>query len=287
MKNSIFLGLLSMFLILSLQAKVEEDLEPLKIGNLSLPESQQIGPLFSFGQNIIGKEVLQAYSYFGYLKGKAKKIAEITPAVLYGITDDLSVFINFPVYIKNQINFCKSSGIEDIFAQFEYAAYNKNHLTWVNQWTLVGSLYLPTGSPSKNPPTGAGSPSIFLGTTFCHLAIDWYVFTSAGVALTTSKNMNYDNQYVYQFGFGKNIGTLPGWIFTWILEFNGIYNQGKNIHGVIDHTAGNSIFIGPSLWISSEKLILQAGVSFPVYERLSENQNTNDYFAAINLGYTF
>lgn len=289
MRNPIFLLFLTIFLIISLQAKVEEDIEPLKEGNLSLPESQQLGPLFSFGQNIIGKDVLQAYSYVNYLKGERRKAAEFIPAILYGITDDLTVFLNFPVSIKNEINCFKSCGIEDIFAQFEYAIYNKNHLTYINQWTLVGSLYLPTGSSSKIPPTGVGNPSFFLGSTFCHLAIDWYVYISAGATLIPKKNNSkFGNQYVYQFGLGKNIGTLPGWIFTWILELNGIYNQGNNVDGIIDlNSGGHSLFIGPSLWISSEKLIIQAGISFPVYQHLFGIQNKIDYFAAINIGYTF
>jgi hypothetical protein len=286
MKKNILALMLIWF---SLQAKTEEDIEPIKEGNLSLPESQQLGPLFSFGQNIIGKDVLQVYSYFDYLKGHRQKSAEIIPAILYGITDSLSVFINFPVSIKNQVNGNKSSGIEDIYAQFEYAAYNKNHLTTIDQWTLVASLYLPTGSQFKNPPTGHGQPSIFLGTTLCHLAIDWYFFTSAGATLVAAKNNNkFGNQFLYQAGMGRNIGTLPGWIFTWILEFNGIYNQGNNVNGLIDlNSGGNLIFIGPSLWISSKKLILQAGISFPVYQHLFGIQNKNDYFAAFNFGYTF
>lgn len=286
MKKLIFIFLVFISTIYSKDADEEGQL---KEGNLALPPSQQLSPLFSFGQNIVGKDVLQAYSYFDWLKGKKQKSILAIPAILYGITEDLSVFINVPVFIKNKVCNNKSSGISDIYAQFEYAAYSKSSLTAVDMWTLLATLFLPTGSNKKNPANGLGSPAIFLGTTLSHLAIDWYVYTSYGAILTTPKNNNkMGNQFLYQFGFGRNIPTSPEWILTWILEFNGIYNQRDKFCGLFDvNSGGNIIYIGPSLWLSSKKFIFQAGISFPALQKLFGKQSKVDYFAAINFGYTF
>lgn len=42
--------------------------EPPSVGIYSLPFSQMPGPLFSFGQNIIGKDILQFYAAPGFQK---------------------------------------------------------------------------------------------------------------------------------------------------------------------------------------------------------------------------
>lgn len=284
-------------MIFSIYSKDGDEVGQLKVGNFALPASQEIAPLFSFGQHVIEKGVLQAYSYVSWLKGKKQENLLIAPSLLYGITDELSFFINIPVYITNKVDNKKSTGISDISGTFEYAYYNTNSLTASNTFTVLAALSLPTGSNSfslstdfnsKIPSTGFGSTSFFLGTTFAHLAIDWYVYTSYGVILTTSKNNNkIGNEFLYQFGFGKNIPTSPKWIFTWIIECNGYYDQHDRIGKIIDpNSGGNSIYIGPSLWLSSEKYIFQAGISFPAYQNLFGCQNKNDFWAILSIAYT-
>jgi hypothetical protein len=47
------------------------------------------------------------------------------------------------------------------------------------------------------------------------------------------------------------------------------------------------VFITPSLWISSEHLILQLGLGLPATQHLYGHQNKKDYLLAANLGWTF
>lgn len=261
----------------------------LKKGNLSLSTSQQPGPIFSFGQNIVDKKDLQLFTYVDDLNGKRKNFFEIAPSVLYGITDACSIFITVPYAASFKLNNSHSSGIEDILVQGEYAAYSKDNKRSSDQITIVGRVSLPFGSISKNPSTGLGSVSIFLGSTLSHMGIHWYAFTSFGGLINTPhNNQKAANQFLYQAGFGRNIASPKGWIFLWLVELNGYWSE-KNKVNIHFHRnlGGNAIFIGPSIWISSKRLIIQAGIEFATYQKVEDDQNKSLLFAAINIGWKF
>ena len=270
-------------------AKSEDDINRSKEGNLLLLPSQQPGPLISFGQNVVQKESCQLFTFANYARGHHQKFVGIIPGILYGINDDLSIFLNFPVVAYNKINNHHAAGISDIFAQLEYAVYNKDSVTSVDQITLVGNLTVPTGSTHTNPQIGLGSPSVFLGITASHLSIDWYVFTSYGALLTTKHNdSKFGDQFFYQGGFGRNIVHMEDWIFMWMAELDGFYSQHNRRNTIIDQQSGsNIIYFGPSLWLSSERLVLQGGISFVVFEHLCGRQPKNNYLVAFNVGWSF
>lgn len=268
----------------------EDEHKSLKIGNLALRSSQQPGPLLGFGENIIDKNQVQLFlfgdDYIG--KGARKYFIDIIPAILYGITDNFSVFFNVPV-AKYRDRKHRSSGFEDIFVQFEYAFYNKQEKLYADQATIVTNIAFPTGSSLKVPPTGFGTVSIFLGLTYNRTAIDWFYFTSYGATVCGEKNRTkIGNEYLYQCGFGRNIFNLPGWIFAWMVEVNGIYAERNKIRGVIDrNSGGNAIYVTPSLWISSKQLVLQLGAGYAVYQHLFGHQVRDQYLVTFNLGWTW
>lgn len=66
--------------------------KPPKIGNFSLPTSQQPAALFGFGGNIIDKGEVQIYLFEDDFVGKKKTTIDVIPSVLFGITDNWSVF---------------------------------------------------------------------------------------------------------------------------------------------------------------------------------------------------
>lgn len=293
MKKNIFI--LSICFILfnftpKIDAREEDKIEYIKEGNIALPTSQQPGPLFSFGQNIVDKNDFQIFSFIEHLKGKNKQFDEVTPISLYGITDNVSLYIGLPIAIKLKQNNFSSSGIEDLIVELEYAFYNKETIRYQNQATLVANIGFPTGSDIKNPHTGYGSPSFFLGLTASHMAIEWYTFLSAGVTIPTPhKNTHFGNQFYYQFGFGKNIAyKSEKWILTWMIEFNGTDNRLNQIRNPLNpNLGGNTFTIGPSLWFSTQKLIIQAGIAIPLVHNPLGNQNINDYFVAVDIGVKF
>lgn len=263
--------------------------EPPAIGNFSLSSSQQPYGLFAFGGNVIDKGETQLFVFSDEFVGQKKFLLEVIPSYLYGITNELSLFLNFPFSPSAKDQDAKSSGWQDFFFQLEYAFYNKKTSTHTNQATLVGSLFFPTGSSRKDPPTGLGSPGFFLGGTFTHMRVDWFTFSGLGALLTTSSDKTkFADQLLYQFGFGRNFKSPSGWIYAWMIEIDGQYGGKNQIQGQWDpNSGGNVIYATPSLWISSKDILIQFGVSYPITQHLFGKQTKYDYALNLNFAWSF
>lgn len=262
-----------------------------KLGNLALPNSQQPGPLFGFGQNVIDKGDFQFFTNVDYLKGKLfdSKYNDVAPALLYAFNNHCSVFLAAPFAVQSTFD-GRINGIENILVQFEFDLYAKDKLTATDEITFLIAGLLPVGSPCMNPPTGFTAPSIFVGTTASHMAIDWYYFIEFGAIMPVPrKNIKYGDVFLYNFGLGRSImGNPDNYIFSWLIELNGIYDGNDIFDGVSNPNSGSSfIYVGPSLWLSTKKFILQAGIEFIVYEKLQGIQPPKEFFAALTVGWKF
>lgn len=87
-----------------------------------------------------------------------------------------------------------------------------------------------------------------MGATYDRTWVDWLAFTTAGSLLTTAnQRTKFGDQFLYQFGIGKNIPSPPGCIYARILEVDGQYYRKNCINGVLDRNSGrNVIFVTPS-----------------------------------------
>ncbi len=269
--------------------EASDNVEPPKIGNFALPYSQQPGPLIAFGENIIPKNETQLYLFADDYAGVNKYFIDVIPSVVYGLTDTFSVFINVPYAARYNTDKQSSSALEDAFIQFEYAFYYGSTSTYYEEATVVTAISFPTGSIRKNPTTGFGSPSFFLGMTFNRTYADWLFFGSPGATVATSLNgTKFGNEYLYQIGFGRNIADVNGWIFAWLIEGDGIYTGRNRINGEIDPDSGGNVFyITPSFWASTKKLIFQLGAGYPVTQHFNGNQTRSSYLLALDIGWSF
>jgi hypothetical protein len=271
--------------------KVEEpkEIEPPRFGNFSLPISQQPAALFGFGGNIIAKNEIQLYFFADEFVGKKRAITDLIPGILFGVTDDLSLFFNAPFTPIMRDCRHRSSGLEDFFIQLEYSFYSKKTLDYEDQATIVANITVPTGSVKKNPPTGFGAPSFFIGTTFYRTYVHWILITEHGAILTTSDHRTkIGDQFLYQYGVGRTIATPPGYIYAWLVELTGQYYKKNRIHGQLDpNSGGNYIFITPSLWVSSKNFLIQAGFSFPINQNIFGKQQRLDYAFNLNCAWSF
>jgi len=270
--------------------KKDDTDKPLKIGNLALPSSQQPGPLVGFGQNVIDKDVVQLFLFADHYQRRNGHFTDIVPSVLWGVNDQFSIFFNAPFAPTYKERKNHTSGFEDAFVQFEYAFYNYEKRFYADQATIVFNVTYPTGSTRSQPPRGFGVPSCFIGATYNHTGIDWFYFGSIGSILTSATKhcTKIGSTLLYEFGFGRNIPSPKGWIYAWMIEFDGDFSYRNKIRGVIDpNSGGNLIFVTPSLWISNEKFILQLGVGGPMYQHLYGNQIPYLYQVILNIGYTF
>ena len=295
-KTSFFTLYFLVFSLLSFTVKAQEQgtpapsVQPPSIGLLALPTSQEPGPFFSFGQNIIGKNKLQLYLSPNYLKVDEGNFFAFTPSLLYGLTDSSSFYLSTPLAIDYRNGTAHSSGVGDAGLQFEYAFYQSSDLTKYEFATVVTAVTWPTGSFNKSPPTGLGSPTYFFGVTFNRTFIEWFWFVSPGVSVTTPyKEFRLGSQYLYQFGIGHDILSIKDkYTFSGLIELNGQYTEKNKILGLSNpNSGGNVVFIAPSLWFSTEKIILQLGVALPVSQHLYGDQAKNKYNIAASLGWTF
>lgn len=256
---------------------------------MALRGSQQPSPLVSFGENILDQYQTQLFLQTTDAIGAGTNAWDFNPYLVYGIRNDLAVTISVPFAVINKVPGSHSSGIMDTSIQVEYAFFNTNHLCSYDQATLVAAVYFPSGSTKKVPNTGFGSYSYFIGPTFNHTGRKWFYFTSYGALITTTHHrLRYGNQYVYQFGFGRNIYNPPGWILAWMVEFDGTFAEHNKINGKKDpNSGGNVILVTPSFWASTDKLTLQFGVGFVPIENLFGNQPRQNFLIAFNFAWTW
>ena len=139
-------------------------------GNFALPFSQQPGPFYSFGQNINAAYQLQIYTAPNYLKGSNQKYFGTTTGLLYALSDYSSLLLNLPYYFNQTVQNTRSHGIYDSNLTYEYAFLSNEGTTSATTATIVASLGVPTGDETKEPPTGNGTYSYFLGGTYNDLA---------------------------------------------------------------------------------------------------------------------
>lgn len=264
-------------------------IEPPKIGNFSLPTSQQPAALFGFGGNIIDQEEVQVYLFADEFVGKSRTVIDLIPGVLFGITKKLSIFFNYPYSPLMVDGGKRTSGLEDFLVQVEYAFYNQSTSSYFDQATVVANLTVPTGSIKKDPVIGFGSPSIFIGSTYYRTWVDWFAFAAPGAVLITSDHgTKFGDQFLYQFGFGRNFPSPKGWIYAWMIEVDGQYSKRNRLKGTLDHdSGGNVIYVTPSLWISSKEVILQFGVSVPINQHLFGKQRKFNYALNFNCSWSF
>ncbi len=259
------------------------DQEPPKVGNFMLPNTQQPGSLIGLGQNIINKKQTQWSLIAADFGGVGKYFTSVIPILRYGMTDDLTFGVSVPVTPIQKENKNRSAGLEDAFLQLEYAFYGKSTYCFVDQATILATVFAPTGSAKKVPATGNGATSYLLGGSFERVYTDWFFFTSYAAIVAQSQNdTRFGNMYLYQGGLGRNIFNIDSkWIFAGMAEVDGDYSKRNKINGTTDpNSGGNVVYVMPSLWLSSKDWIFQLGVGYAVTQNLYGDQKRNTYLVA-------
>lgn len=277
-------------ILITCQIYGKEGEEPkCKIGNFAVPPAQELAPLVSFGQNIIPRNVVQFFVFADDFIGDDQHFVDVAPTIVYGVTDEFSALLSVPFAASYKQDPFSSQGIEDTILQLEYAILAADYTCSYDQITIVANASFPTGSSTKNPTTGNGSMSYFVGTTYNRGWSDWDVFTSYGYEyLSQHKGTKVGNQYLYQAGVGRNIANVGGWLLAGMVEVNGTFTKKTKVLGVKDpNTGGNVIYLTPSFWASSKYWILQAGFGFVVQQNLFGTQNRNKYAAVGTITRTF
>lgn len=270
------------------------------IGNFALPVSLQPSPLFSFGQFIINADDKILFVNPIYLKGKNKSSFENETILLYGLSDNASIFGLLPAPVLNDENGVETANFGDILIEYEYAFINATRVYDEIQSTIVASIFLPTGileleregeaEPDIESQSGFGSTSFLLGWTCSYMSVDWYTFVSAGGVLTTSRKdkTKLGDSVLYQAGIGRNLKHLDRKILLLLFEMDGIYSKRDQILGIINpNSGGNVIWFGPSLYYSDPRFIFQIGIQVPIYQKLNGIQPKDNYLFSVSFAWLF
>lgn len=270
------------------------------IGNFALPVSLQPSPLFSFGQFIINADDKILFVNPIYLKGKNKSSFENETILLYGLSDNASIFGLLPAPVLNDENGVETANFGDILIEYEYAFINATRVYDEIQSTIVASIFLPTGileleregeaEPDIESQSGFGSTSFLLGWTCSYMSVDWYTFVSAGGVLTTSRKdkTKLGDSVLYQAGIGRNLKHLDRKILLLLFEMDGIYSKRDQILGIINpNSGGNVIWFGPSLYYSDPRFIFQIGIQVPIYQKLNGIQTKDNYLFSVSFAWLF
>lgn len=308
-KKSLFINVLTLIILSKLAFSANDEIAattgnsadtPPSLGSFALPVPQQPGPFLSFGQTIIGKNYLQINynSYKGFPVSTSNRGSNA--GFVFGLTDTTSLYFNYPIesiYSTSPNHFKR--GLPDALLQLEHAFYASGNSQHQDQATVVGLITIPLNDRSdlsdrdireKSISVGYGSPAFFLGTTYNRTAIDWFGFVSPGALLTTAKNhTQLGSQVLYEAGYGRNIISISErFIFFAVMEFEGQYTTKDKVFGKnVPNTGGNTISLAPSLWFSTQRLIVQAGISVPVLQQLNGDQIKLGYSFTGNVSWTF
>lgn len=230
--------------------------EPPTIGNFSLPASQQPGPFYSFGQNIVNKGDAQYFLTPNGSKSKTSDYFELSSSFLYGLSDQASVLFTVPYLLDNTSGIAHSSGYSNLNIQGEYAFYNTSNSQFTTQATVLGGVYFPTGSQHVIPPTGYDCPAYFLGGTYNTMFVNWLWFSSTGLQQPSNTGkIHYKPQFFYQSGLGHILSSMSNrYIFLGLLELNGQTNGADKVSRFTRlNSSQNTVYLTPSLWFSTKK----------------------------------
>jgi len=106
---------------------------------------------------------------------------------------------------------------------------------------------------------------------------------------TTHHHTKIGNTFLYQFGLGKNIAYKTGhWLVNWMVELDGVCKQRDKICGVVNcDSGGNSVYLGPSIFFSTQRFEMDIGIQAAVAQHLFGNQQRDRYFAEAYFGWKF
>lgn len=263
----------------------------IKEGNLLLPISQRPIAFFNFGQLIADKN---DFLFFGALtartgKHNEQKYINSLPQFVWAPIDDLAILLSTNQALQYKVRGNDSSGFADTTIEVEYNFAKRYKSTSTKRATVVGMLQLPTGSAHKNPPTGFGSPALFLGLTGYHTSIDWYHYLEAGILFTTAHHhTKFGNQVWYGAGIGHNLRHFQHWVFDLIIEGNGAYSQHDCMNGTKNMNSGGNIFyIGPTLFASDKRFIFKLSLQLPAVQKLNGAQPKTKILFGARLGIKF
>ncbi len=239
-------------------------------------------PLFGFGQFIMAEQCFMLSSNFMALEGIDYVYSEWDPMMMYGLTNKTTISMMFPI-VTERINRIPLTGMGNITIMCEHALYNHFDEDSNHQWTILGTVLLPTAKATSlaDIDITAAQPSttFFLGTTTHHISPQWYIYAELGALIELSSNhTRYGTAIYYNFGLGFPLRNKETSYLTILFEASGRFRPSDVTNGVInDSTGSNRLWFGPVLNWSYADFTVQFGFQYPISERFFAPRSIPSY----------
>jgi hypothetical protein len=237
-------------------------------------------PIFGLGPHTI-------YQY-GYAFGTEFEKGELGWAnnmeLIYGLTPDWAATIVAPYQFgKNGT----TAGFGDMTLRTKYRFFRKDMRGASSQAALHAGIKFPTGDAGKR--LGSGATDYFVGASLGYESRRHYFFTGARYHRnSTYRGLDRGDAVRFNLAYGVRPWQLeylqPDPVF--ILEVNGtIAGKNRLDKRDVENTGGSVLRFGPGLLFSYRIVMLKAGISIPVLEKLNNNlkKAATEYVLAIEM----
>lgn len=223
-----------------------------------------------------------AQGTFYHTKTSDGKLNQYVPSIIYGFSDDFSIFIQMSkdtLKVGNQ----SYKGLEDTLFQLEYALHQYGNQEIYTLISAIGGVYAPT----SRVPIDKSTTHFFLGSTQVYVTNDYYLFGSFGGLLPAKrKNVWYGTGFLYQIGLGKTITYREHYFLGFLAEFDGYVAGHNTIDKIPDPNSGQHSFLaGPSIYLVTDSFIFQVGMQWPLYQHLNGAQSKIKHIIGLALNY--
>lgn len=247
---------------------------------------------FGIGQNIFEKNAIVAYVEFDQLSYKDDSFMQLVPSFIYAFSDSLSFYTGLPILLKQKKGEDTQRGIGNLFAELEYAFFNKTTPQAFTRGTILGNITFPTTHFSHScdyQTTTTAHGSFFVGATLSHTSTRWYGYLSGGARFFLEKNdVKSGSSFLYEGGIGMNLSNPWGITALGVIEANGILTK-KDTRDCQENnnTGSNLIFVGPSVCFTGNRWLISGGIQVPLYQNLNGIQSETRFRSALIMNIVF
>lgn len=276
-----------------------EEIEPLPIGNFSLPKSQRPGAFYSFGSKILEPGQWQLATKPNIFKETDARFIGMPNTLQYGLSKYSAVYVAFPATLDLQTKvpsgYHHAAGMDNLGVQGEYEFFSRSSLHDKEEAGVLLGVTAPTGSRQVT----SHWTSYFVGGTYTHTWVKWDAFSSMGYLMFEGPfDIRPGNIFYFEVGGGYDLKSeTDRYNLAFFCEINGQYSEKRPNTGYVETNGvvrprgsalndGYLLYVSPSLWYSNKKWITQLGVSVPIAQYWPNTNQKVDYYASLAVLYT-
>jgi hypothetical protein len=215
--------------------------------------------------------------------------ASLFPVTIpYNVTTDVLIGATLPlasVRVKSRGESTQSFGLSDISIFAKYLVVQVDRLQETFRIIGKGSVKLPTGSETRNPPLGTGTTDVSIGGVAAWIGNRFGAYGDVSYSfIGTSGGTRYGDVLGYNIAVGFRLSpavyeAYPTAQWNLYLELNGRLSAKNDLNGTIDpNSGGHAIFLSPGVQlIPSRFFLLEASWGVPLIQSLNGTQLGTDF----------